>query len=276
MLISAISLGRRVALGCLLGGLAGCTSAGNKTTPVVSQPRADAPTAAKSESKPSDDAADKLEEFEIAETKNTRKLAKLERDLNIASERLAKSRMSEAHAAIAQKVAVAKAGREFELEAQRSKTFRERAVPNRLAWAELRLAQAQDRVKDAEEELHQLGLMYAEEHFADQTKEIVLQRSRRRLERSHRDLELRVEDHAILTEKTIPLELTEHEQKVEQKERTLENARRDAESSKLDKRIAVMSAESDVVRVGVELKSIEEEMERARSKHEKEMSETNE
>lgn len=275
MLSSTVVYWRCVPLLCVMVWVAGCATAGHKTTPVAGEKHADAAGEADAESNSDDDAGDKEEKYQIEATKNVRKLAKLERDQNIAGERLAKARMSEAHAATDQKTALAQAEQELDLETARMQKFRQREVPNRIAWAELRLTQAQDRVKDSEEELHQLELMYAEEDFADQTKEIVLDRSRRRLERSHRDLELRHEDHAILTEKTIPLELAEHEQKVRQKELALDKAHRDAEASEVDKRISLMSAEAEIVHVGVEIEALKEEMQRNQKQHEDEMSETN-
>ena len=67
---------------------------------------------------------------------------------------------------------------------------------------------------EAQQELEQLELMYSEEEFADQTKEIVLERGRRRLERTQRDLELRRADFATLQEQTLPVERREHELRV--------------------------------------------------------------
>ena len=274
MMVSTVAYWRCVPLICMIAWIAGCSTARHKTTPVAGEKHADAAGEADEESSSDDDAGDKEEKYQVEATKNARKLAKLEREQTIAGERLTKARMSEAHAATDQETAQARAEQELALETARMQKFRQREVPNRIAWAELRLKQAQDRVKDSEEELHQLELMYAEEDFADQTKEIVLDRSRRRLERSHRDLELRHEDHAILTEKTIPLELAEHEQKVRQKELALDKAHRDAEASEVDKRISLMSAEAEIVKVGVEIEALKEEMQRNREKHEEELSET--
>lgn len=274
MMSTTVAYWRCVPLICMMACIAGCGAARHRTAPVASEKHADASGETDAESDSDDNAGDKEEKYQIEATKNVRKLAKLERDQDIAGEKLAKARMSEAHAATDQNTALARAEQELALETAGMNKFRDREVPNRIAWAELRLTQAQDRVKDSEDELHQLELMYAEEDFADQTKEIVLDRSRRRLERSHRDLELRHEDHAILTEKTIPLELAEREQKVRQKELALDKARREAEASKVDKRISLMSAEAEIVKVGVEIESLKEEMQRNRQEHEEEMSET--
>ena len=58
----------------------------------------------------------------------------------------------------------------------------------RVSRAELGFQFAQDGAKEAEQELQQLEMMYQEDEFADKTKEIVLERGRRRLERSKRSL----------------------------------------------------------------------------------------
>ncbi len=274
MMTSTVGYWRCVPLICAIAWVAGCSTARFRTSPAASENHADASSETDAKSNSDDDASDKEKKYQIEATKNARKMAKLERSQNVAAEKLTKARMSEAHAATDKETARAKAEHELSLEAARMQKYREREVPNRIAWAELRLQQARDRVKDSEDELHQLELMYSEEDFADQTKEIVLDRSRRRLERSHRDLELRHVDHAILTEQTIPLELVEREQKLRQKELTLEKTRRDAEASGLDKRIGLMNAEAEVVRVGVDIEALNEEMERNRQEHEEEASET--
>ena len=188
MMTSTVAFWRCVPLICMMAWVAGCASGWHRTTPVADEKQADATSEPDAESSSDDDADEKEEKYQIEATKNARKLAKLERSRDIAGEKLAKARMTEVHAATDKETARARAEHELELEAARMQKFSQLEVPNRIAWAELRLTQAQDRVRDSEEELHQLELMYAEEDFADQTKEIVLDRSRRRVERSHRDL----------------------------------------------------------------------------------------
>ncbi len=204
------------------------------------------------------------------EAKDARQLAKLQRDVAIAHERVAKAHMDQAHTRTSNESALADADRELALEADRQRIFTERSAPNRIERARLDLMRAQDRTKEAEEELRQLEMMYAEEDFADQTKEIVLERGRRRLERSHSDLELRREELTTLTDRTIQLEIAEHELRVEQKTRVRDKEARAAESSTLDKHIAAMAAEAEVSRLEAELTALEDKMERQRARHAKE------
>ena len=238
----------------------GCDAPGRRVGPAVAAqtPSADAsPTeanadAADDESDAEEQAEEKLRQAED-DAKDARKLAKLERELAAAGERLARTQLGHAHAKAEQGVALAQAMRELELERQRFDIFVNRSSPNRIENARLSLARAQDRATEAEEELKQLEMMYAEDDFADQTKEIVLERGRRRLERSKRDLELRNEDFAILTELTIPLETAEHKLKVEQKTRSLDKARRSAEASQLDQKIELFKAEGTIIQAQGEI-----------------------
>ncbi len=193
---------------------------------------------------------------------DARKLAKLDRDVDLARAKLHRAQMARRQAATQNEVALAKAQRELELQQQRFATFGERSVPNRISWAQLRLTRAEDGLKETREELAQLEAVYAEEEFADGTKEIVLDRGRRRLERSKRDVELRREDYAILTEKTIPAETVDQELKLEQKVQALAKARREAEASELDKKIGLHGAENGVAKLEDDIQAHSEEMAR--------------
>ena len=245
--------------------LAGCVVTAKRPTVSRTTPVADKATNSDAEKSPADEAdeAEKLADTRAAEDiEDVRKLAKLERDMVVARHRFERARMSADHTNVQHAIALTLAEQNLDLERQRLQTYMERSVPNRKRWAELRMQQAADRVKDAEEELHQLELLYADEEFADQTKDIVLERGRRRLERSRRDLELRREDHAILMEKTIPRETVEHEMKAAKAGDALDKARRDADGARVDKQIALMSAEFAIVQ-------LEEQMQSHREKGEK-------
>jgi len=107
--------------------------------------------------------------------------------------------------------------------------------------------------EEAKEELEQLEMMYKNQDLADMTKEIVIRRGKRRVERATQRLALQEREHQRLEQNTLPLERTKLAGEVEEKTRDLERARRTSESSLLDRRIALMSAESDVVRIETEL-----------------------
>lgn len=225
--------------------------------------------AAKADSGRDSDQASEEEKYAEEDAKDARQHAKLDRDLAIAHEHLAQARLTQAHAEIENGVAVAKAERELAMETERLHVFTGRTAPNRIQQAQLDLVQAEDRATEAREEFEQLEKMYAEDDFADGTKEIVLERGRRRLERSQEDLRLRRESFNILTEKTIPLEVADHEWKVEQKQQAVETAHRSAESSAIDKHIAGMKAEAEVASLEAEIATLEEKIAKRRKEHEK-------
>ncbi len=231
---------------------------------------ANQPDADKASAKTPEEAAKEAERQADEYVKDARQLAKLQRDRAIAGQRVAQARLAQFHAEIQHDVAVADALQDLELERRRSEKFLEHAVPSRIKWSELSLARAGDRVQEATEELDQLEKMYAEEDFADGTKEIVLERGRRSLKRSQEDLELRRADHATLVEKTLPLEKTEHEQGVEKKTMAAEQAQLQAEAARLEKNINVMSAESELARIDSEIDALQEKMEKRRKEREEE------
>jgi hypothetical protein len=232
------------------------------------------PAAAKDVAKDDADAekkkAEELEKQEEEDARDARELAKQERNLAIAEASLEKTKTAQANARLQMAVSLARVEKELEFENQRLKNFLERQVPVRIARAKLGVTRWEDRVKEAEEELKQLETMYAQEDFADHTKEIVLERGRRRLERDRTDLELRREDLVTLTERTIPLETTEYEFRVEQKAKALEKTRRDAEAAELDHKIALMRAEADIATKIAELAAFRLKIEKKKEKREQE------
>ena len=280
MYTHCLTVVRLIAVAALTVGLAGCATAGPRAEPVAAGGGASAEKPAESGAgeavKTAEEAEKKAKEKEKQaeqEAEDARKLAKLERDLAVARQRVVRARMDAEHAEGEHKATLDNAQQELALELMRQSIFTERSAPNRIEWSKLGLLRGQDRVLEAQEELRQLELMYAEEDFADQTKEIVLHRSRRRLERSNRDLDLRREDAAILTDKTIPLETAEHEGRVMQKTAALDKARRATEASRLDKQIALMSAEAEVARLEAEIDALGEKMEKRQKEREEKASE---
>jgi len=192
-----------------------------------------------------------------------RKLARLRRDMEAAQLKLAKAHTNEQNGELKHQEALASANVEMELAKRRLEAFNKFTAPKRVARAELDLQRAEDRHLEAREELQQLELMYKDEQFADQTKEIVIERARRRLARSTRDLELRRREFKTLTDVTLPMEQRELEHKAEQKKRAALNVQRDNEGALLDRKIAVINAESAVVKLENQLADLTEEIEKA-------------
>jgi hypothetical protein len=233
--------------------------------PATEQAQAAKPAEEQQKTTSEDDLKKKRKELEQEE----RKIVKLERDLRVARHKLEKTRLSTEHNTLCNAAALTKAEAELELSKRRLKTFDEQTAPSRVAWGELALQGAQDRFQEAQEELEQLELMYKEDEFADQTKEIVLERGRRRLERSQRDLELRRIDFATLQEQTLPVERQEHELGVTDKEEALKRVHERAETSVIDQEIDLINAEGEIIRLEQEMDDAHERTEELKAEIEK-------
>jgi hypothetical protein len=228
--------------------------------PAEAEPAQDKPT----EDQPKVASADDLKKKRKELRDKGRQIDKLERDLNVAHQKLEKARMSMEQTRLRNEASVAKAEAELDLAVRRLGIFNEQNVPSRIAWGELGLQNAEDRFQEAQEELDQLELMYNEDEFADQTKEIVLERGRRRLQRSQRDLELRRVDFSTLQEQTLPVERREHELGVTDKEEGLKRAHEAVATGMIDQEIGLINAEGEIIRVQNELDDAHEEIEELR------------
>ena len=195
------------------------------------------------------------------ETKKVAKRDETHRKLEIGRQKLDKSRLSGEHGEVEQESKITKAEQDLLVATTKLEQLEQFTAPTRLARAELSLQNAEDRYLEAQEEMTQLELMYGEEDFADKTKEIVLERGKRRLERSRRNLEIQRRDLEFLNSHSLPLEIKEQQFKVEQAQKQLEKARRDARSGDLDGRIAILSAEAEVAKSEFELHDLEKETE---------------
>ncbi|MBU0616414.1 MAG: hypothetical protein KKI02_01720 [Planctomycetes bacterium] len=240
--------------------------------PPAEQAKAAEPAEEQKKTASEDDLKKKRKELK----KKDRQVPKLERDMNAARHKLEKARLSLEHTKLHNAAALAKAEAELDVTMRKLQTFNEQTAPSQTAWGELGLRGAEDRYQEAQEELEQLELMYNEDEFADQTKEIVLERGRRRLQRSQRDLELRRIDFATLQERTLPIERREHELRVVDKEEALKRAREKVETSMIDEEIGLINAEGEIIRLEHEMVDTHEEIEELReevAKMEKEVAE---
>jgi len=219
--------------------------------------------------KPDDDAEhadDETKKQARKEREQQRKLVKLERDVKVAQLKLSKANDTLQQAEINFSESVEKAATDLEIARIKLTNFREISVPNRIARAQLNLERTEDGVTAAREEMQQLELMYNEEQFADKTKEIVLDRARRRLERSERDLTLRHEEFKTLVDVTIPLETREREIGVQQKELALAKIQRDHKISRIGQQIGIVTAEGEIVRLENQREDLLEEIEETQQK----------
>lgn len=253
-------------------GIAGCATQ-DRAARAEPPTRRDEPAASgetKQESKPTttqDSSADEKEKVEKERRDLARKLRKAEREMQAGRDRLTRAKMSIEHAQINQKLAMDKAEKELELARRRFATYIEKSVPERLARADLGLAGAQDGFKEAEEEYKQLELMYNEDQFADKTKEIVLERGRRRLERSRKYLEIETSAISTLKNETLPVERIEQEIGVREKEEAIARMLRENAASALDLAMGLFSAEGEIIRLEDELADVRQEIEQFEKKH---------
>ncbi len=96
------------------------------------------------------------------------------------------------------------------------KLFHEVRLPARVAQGELSLEWSRDSILGTEEELAQLEQLYGEAEFAEKTGEIVIGRTRRRLERERRALQLEEQAFNLEVEHEIPMEARGLEREIEE------------------------------------------------------------
>ena len=213
----------------------------------------------KTKKKDNKDAKTKNKKATNSETKKIAKRDGVTRKLDIARQKHAKSSLAAEYGNIENQNKIAKAEQDLDIATTKLQHHEQYTAPNRLARGQLDLRNAEDRSKESQEEMTQLELMYAEEDFADKTKEIVLQRGRRRLERSRTNLDIRGKTFLFLQNHSLPLEHKELQFKLEQASLLLAKTQRDAKAGELDKQIAILTAEAGVAKLEFELQVLDEE-----------------
>jgi len=202
-------------------------------------------------------AAESKEAQEAKEKKEARdkalKIAALEREYPIAKEKLENARREMADGAADAQAAMAKLQKELLLAKTKLETYEKREMPSKTAKGQLDLQGTKDFLDNNKEELEQLELMYKEQDLADKTREIVIRRAKRDLERSQQRLALQQEDLGILLERTLPQEREKLTLDVEEKQREIGKAERAAQKAAGAQKVAVMAAESDIKRIEAEM-----------------------
>jgi hypothetical protein len=208
-------------------------------------------------------AADPLEEKAKVEKERrdiVRKQTRGQRDLQMADLKLAKAKVQIELTEKQNTQAVEKAKKDIEVAERKLKNFKEKSRPERIERAELGLAFGQDSVKEAEQELEQLEIMYKDDQFADKTKEIVLERGRRRLERTKKSLAIESGAIALLKNETLPLEELEQELALKDKREAFEKMQRDQELGMIDQRVGLIAAEGEVLRLKDDISDAERDL----------------
>jgi len=152
----------------------------------------------------------------------------------------------EQQSAVAQEaVALAQAERELRLASEDLQRFRAEERPRRLAEDALDLQQSADGLLETREELAQLEMMYEGSELGDATAEIVLNRTRRRLQRAEERHALRERRSAEVREVTLPREEDTRVQAERAKTVALENLRRNQEKDRLAREAALRDLDFD-------------------------------
>lgn len=202
-------------------------------------------------------AAESKEAQEAKEKKEAKdralKLAALEREYPIAKEKLENARRELADGTADAQAAMAKLQKELGLAKTRLETFEKREMPSKTAKGQLDLQGAKDFLDNNKEELEQLELMYKDQDLADKTREIVIRRAKRDLERSQQRFALQQEDLGTLLERTLPQEREKLTLEFEEKQREIAKAERAAQKAAGGQKVAVMAAESDIKRIEAEM-----------------------
>ncbi len=227
----------------------GCTTGGMKNRhPESESGRKEASSTEKSENDAAKEQAEKAA-----------KHAKLARDLPIAKEEVVKAKAAIDLQQATNRDNLDKTQAERDLAEKKLKDLEEKHGPARLEKTRNGLLEAQDYHKEAEEELAQLEMMYKEADLADKTREIVIERAKRRLTRSQRELTVQQKELDNLEKATLPLEITDLRMQLTQKNQALEAAKRTAESDLRAKRIELMKAEAEVARIEAEMAELDKD-----------------
>ena len=182
------------------------------------------------------------------ETTKKKKLEETKRSLEIAKMKLEVAKMSQKSEEIEQDVALTKARSERDLAERQMRQFTEIDMPRRLEEGRLHLQEGKDGLQDAKEELAQLEDMYKDGDLADKTREIVLNRGRRRVERTTKWLSLQEIELRSLETFHLPVEKEKLTLSLTEKKEALAKAERDTAKSKAERAIGTREAENEVTK----------------------------
>lgn len=206
--------------------------------------------------------AEKKEDLDHDLDKARRELSKLEMELEVARLEM---QAQEAEG----RMAIEKAEVALENSRRVLRDFLQAERPRREMTARTDVDSARFRLRDDEEELAQLEMMYKGSELEDKTSEIVLERGRRQLELSRKRLEIEERQLVEITERDLPREQEEKERAVHEAEIALDEARREAPVAALRKKIALHEAEGSLTDKRVEIEKLERKRKKLENKDEK-------
>jgi hypothetical protein len=171
-------------------------------------------------------------------------------------QRRTRTAIEQATAIASEDVARRQAERDQRVAAEDSRHFEEVEEARRLAESALELRGSSDNLLEAREELAQLEMMYGESDLGDATAEIVLNRTRRRLQRAEDGHRLREQRAAELRTITLPRDRERLALELNAKTIALENARRTAEQGRMQREQVLRDLEFEARKQARELEDI--------------------
>lgn len=187
----------------------------------------------------------------------------LQSKLDKAEIKLEIARLDSTNSEAAAARAVEAAALEAEMAAGALANYRAVQQPLEAASRALALDRSRQRVKESKEELEELEKMYAQEEFADLTKELVLGRGRAQLEMATRDHELNEKRAAQERDFEWPRRERELADKVAATKRALGDAEARAAKGVLERKLALMEAQEAVTKAREALEDEKKEKEKA-------------
>jgi hypothetical protein len=160
-------------------------------------------------------------------------------------QRRRRTELEHQNASAQEAVSLEQAERELRQAGEDLVRFRAEERPRRLAEDALDLQQSSDALLETREELAQLEMMYAGSELGDATAEIVLNRTRRRLQRAEERHALREQRSAEFRSVTLPRDEESRAAAERAKAVALENVRRGQEKDRLQRDAALRDLEFD-------------------------------
>lgn len=194
----------------------------------------------------------------VEAAKSAFNLSRLERELKVARMRHERAKVDASHQSSDNKDAVERAEKELGIAREGMKNH-QMDEDLRVQREKLQLEGAQDNVRETIEELDQLIAMYKENDIADKTKEIVIKRNERRVERARASLAIQQKEMEHLISNKLPVERRKVEMELHARERALEVATRQAAESMKEKEMAIINASGDVARLEFEIETARRE-----------------
>lgn len=204
---------------------------------------------------------DQAEEKDKDEAPDPEKLEKLEHELGVSRAKLEIAELKVQGQSVQREQQLAHAREEVAMAAAKLEDFVTIKLVGRRGRAQLDLRSVRDSTIEAAEELQQLEFMYEDQDLADETREFVVSRGRRRAERAALRLELEEADLTSLLEYELPTEQRKLELALRSAEEKLAKTEHEGALEAARAELEIREAQVAVVRAE---KALEKALEKAR------------